>query len=114
MSKHPHDSNHTPASGRQGDGDPGAGQPAGTTKERSATRPGEQQAPHEAMKRDRLDTIELADDLTEQWNPQRGGADDDTDSVGEMLEGRESNAEYRHEADRVTPTIGPDEESNTR
>lgn len=97
------DSGTRSAGGRQGAGDPGAAKaavPAGAD---------EHGAPRETMKRKRLDTIELADDLTEPMNPQHA-ADDVDDGVGEMLEGRESNAHYRHEANRVTPTLGPDED----
>jgi len=110
MSNHQRNSSDKPG-GRQGAGDAGAGPPAG----KAATSGHERDtAPRDAMKRERLDTIEMADDLSEEMNPHRGGSEEDTDSVGEMLEGHESNAHYRREARRVTPTIGPDEDRDTR
>jgi hypothetical protein len=100
--------------GRRGDHDPRAAQPpTGSETARPASGTDEQAHAHEALRRNRLDTIELADDHTEQMNPHRGSSDDALDSVGEMLEGRESNAHYRREARRVTPTIGPDEDRTT-
>lgn len=60
-------------------------------------------------RRDRLDTIEVADDHTEHLNPHRGGVA--TDPIEDMLDEGESNAAYKDEADRVTPTLGPVDQS---
>jgi hypothetical protein len=57
------------------------------------------------VRRDRLDTIEWADDRTAALDPHRGGLNGDP--MEELLEGRESDADYRKEARRVTPTPGP-------
>jgi hypothetical protein len=55
--------------------------------------------------RDRLDTIEEADNRTERLDPERASAT--TDPVQDMLEAGESDADYEDEARRVTPTLGP-------
>jgi hypothetical protein len=55
---------------------------------------------------DRLDAIEWADDRTRALDPRRGGVD--RDPVEDLLDGTESNADYRREAARVTPTLDPE------
>ena len=55
----------------------------------------------------RLDTIEEADNRTERLDPERASAT--TDPVEDMLEAGESNADYKDEADRAAPTLGPSE-----
>lgn len=60
------------------------------------------------IKRERLDTIEWADDRTQALDPQGGFGDDPID---DLLDGAESDATYREEARRVTPTLGPASDS---
>ncbi|HET6807327.1 MAG TPA: hypothetical protein VFH59_17975 [Frateuria sp.] len=57
------------------------------------------------VRRERLDTIEWADDRTRSLDPQRGGLDEDP--IDDLLEGGETDAAYRAEARRATPTPGP-------
>jgi hypothetical protein len=59
-------------------------------------------------RRNRLDTIEWADDRTQALDPHRGGLDEDP--IGELLDGGESNAHYREDARHVTPTLGPEDD----
>lgn len=59
-------------------------------------------------RRERLDTIEWADDRTAALDPNRSELDEDP--VDDLLEGRPSDADYRGEANRVIPTVGPDAE----
>lgn len=76
---------------------------AGGTPAEATPRPG-----GDDPRRERLDTIEWADDRTAALDPNRGELDEDP--VDDLLEGRESDADYRAEAKRVIPTIGPDAE----
>jgi hypothetical protein len=56
-------------------------------------------------RRDRLDSIEEADNRTERLDPERASAT--TDPIEDMLDADESNADYKDEAHRVSPTLGP-------
>lgn len=60
-------------------------------------------------KPDRFDMIEAADDMTERLNPHRSGAA--SDPMEDLLDGNESNADYKDEANQVTPTLGPSDET---
>jgi hypothetical protein len=55
----------------------------------------------------RLDTLEWADDRTAALDPHRGSVD--RDPMDDLLEGRRADADYREDANRVTPTLGPDD-----
>jgi hypothetical protein len=63
-------------------------------------------------RRDRLDTLEWADDRTADFDPDRGGVDQDP--IDDLLEGRQADADYRDEARRVTPTLGPEDPADDR
>lgn len=63
------------------------------------------------IRRDRLDTIERADDRTEAFDPHRGGLDEDP--IEDLLDGEESDAAYREEARHVTPTLGPTDDGGS-
>jgi hypothetical protein len=65
-------------------------------------RPGEHQGD---VRHDRLDTIEWADDRTRALDPHHGGLDEEP--IEDLLEGGETDASYREEAKRVTPTVDP-------
>jgi len=58
----------------------------------------------------RLDTIEQADNRTERLDPERGSMA--TDPVEDMLDAGESNADYKDEANHVTPTLGPSDQTD--
>ncbi|SEJ07348.1 hypothetical protein [Frateuria terrea] len=73
-------------------------------KEQQA-KPGKRNASGKHDKPDRLDTIEEADNRTERLDPERASAT--TDPVQDMLEAGETNADYRDEANRRAPTLGP-------
>jgi hypothetical protein len=64
------------------------------------------------IRRERLDTIERADDRTAALDPNRGGVDQDP--IDDLLEGRQADADYREEANRVTPTLGPEDPTEDR
>ncbi|MGN2247645.1 hypothetical protein ACFWZ3_13240 [Frateuria sp. GZRR35] len=57
------------------------------------------------VRRDRLDTIEWADDRTRALDPHHGGLDEAP--MEDLLDGGETDAAYRKEARQVTPTIDP-------
>lgn len=63
-------------------------------------------------RRDRLDTLEWADDRTAALDPNRGGVGQDP--VDDLLEGRQTDADYHEEANRVTPTLGPEDPAEDR
>ncbi|MEI7036569.1 hypothetical protein [Fulvimonas yonginensis] len=81
-------------------GDAGAEGPGG-----QPVRPGEDGG---NLRRERLDTIEWADDRTAALDPNRGDVDEDP--MDDLMDGRHSDAEYRSEANRVIPTLGPEDE----
>ncbi|MCX7513104.1 hypothetical protein [Frateuria sp. STR12] len=72
-------------------------------------KPGPRDATGSQGRHDRLDAIEQADNRTEHLNPGRGSVS--TDPVEDMLEAAESNADYKDEANRVTPVQGPPDQS---
>lgn len=73
-------------------------------------KPGSQtDAPANERKRDRLGTIEAADNRTARLDPHRGSAT--TDPIEDMLDSGESNADYKKDANRVTPTLGPPDQT---
>jgi hypothetical protein len=88
-------------------------QKAGDRKGASRPRGGEGVPPaagarREKLLHDRLEAIERADDRTAAFDPHRAGLGED--AMEDLLDGEESNAAYREEAKRVTPTLGPSEE----
>ncbi|HEV2621331.1 MAG TPA: hypothetical protein VGU65_04475 [Frateuria sp.] len=64
------------------------------------------------IRRERLDTLEWADDRTAALDPNRGGVEQDP--IDDLLGGRQANADYREEANRVTPTLGPEDPAEDR
>jgi hypothetical protein len=74
------------------------------------TKPEHQRATGNKDRHDRLDTIEEADNRTERLDPERGSGT--TDPVQDMLDTGESNADYRDEADRATPILGPSDQAD--
>lgn len=58
--------------------------------------------------RQRLDTIEWADDRTQALDPHTGL---DETPIDDLLGGGESQATYREQARHVTPTLGPASDS---
>ncbi|UGB38736.1 hypothetical protein [Frateuria soli] len=60
---------------------------------------------HGDPRRDRLETIEWADDRTRALDPRHGGLDEEP--IEDLLEGGETDASYGKEARQVTPTIDP-------
>ena len=63
------------------------------------------------LRHDRLDTIEWADDRTRALDPHHGGIDEDP--IEDLLDGDETDASYRAEATRVTPTLDPESEDDS-
>jgi hypothetical protein len=90
----------------------------GDTRRRGADAARANDLPHEGgghgtdARRERLDTIERADDRTAALDPNRGGVDQDP--IDDLLEGRQADADYREEANRVTPTLGPEDPAEDR
>jgi hypothetical protein len=78
-------------------------------KDQQAT-PDQRDTAGNAEAHDRLDTIEQADNRTERLDPGRASAS--TDPVEDMLESGESNADYKDEAHRVAPTLGPSDQTD--
>jgi hypothetical protein len=78
-------------------------------KDRQTKPEGRRDAARDQRKHDGLDTIEKADNRTERLNPHRGSAT--TDPVQDMLDTGESNAHYKDDANRVTPTVGPPDQT---
>lgn len=64
------------------------------------------------LRRNRLDTLEWADDRTAALDPNRGGVEQDP--IDDLLEGRQPDTDYREEANRVTPTLGPEDPAEDR
>lgn len=58
------------------------------------------------VRRERLDTIEWADDRTRSLDPHQGGMDEDP--IEDLIEGSETDASYRSDATHATPTLDPD------
>jgi hypothetical protein len=60
------------------------------------------------VRHDRLDTVEWADDRTRALDPHAGM---DEAPIEDLMDGGETNASYRAEARRATPTLDPESES---
>lgn len=62
------------------------------------------------VRRERLDTIEWADDRTRSLDPHQGGMDEEP--IEDLLDGGETDAAYRSDARHATPTLDPESEGD--